>query len=151
VDIRLRPLRDDEWPEFREVLRVEYVRGLVEEAGMKLEDAEAKAKADHESLFVDGRPQESHRIALLEDAASAECVGHLFWGRRSAARAFLYDLFVDERFRGRGVGQQALALLEDEARAEGVKRIWGGNDVARRLYRSAGYEERAVEMSKELK
>ena len=47
-----------------------------------------------------------------------------------------------------------MLLLEDEARSLGLTRIslnvFGGNEVARSLYRSLGYAEKAVAMSKEL-
>jgi ribosomal protein S18 acetylase RimI-like enzyme len=123
VDIRLRPLRQDE------------------------------------SLFPDEEQQPHQRIFILEAANSGEAVGHVFWAPRQApgtttGRAYLYDLFVAERFRGRGLGRRALELVEGDARSEGPPgidlNVWGGNDVARGLYRSAGYDERAVFMSKEL-
>jgi len=47
-----------------------------------------------------------------------------------------------------------MRLAEDEARALGVSRIelnvFGGNAVARRLYLSMGYAERAISMGKDL-
>ena len=50
--------------------------------------------------------------------------------------------------------RQAMELLEAEVRADGLPgidlNVWGGNDLARSLYRSLGFEERAVFMSKEL-
>jgi ribosomal protein S18 acetylase RimI-like enzyme len=63
-------------------------------------------------------------------------------------------LFIDERFRGQGLGRKALELVEADARDAGLRgidlNVWGRNDVARRLYRPAGFDERAVFMSKEL-
>ena len=159
MDIRLRPLRSDEFPDFLELLRVEYVRGLVEEAGMTYAGAEEKAATDHASLFPDRAPQPNHRIYIVEDAATGERNGHLFWAARqppgsAGKRAYLYELFIDESFRGRGLGRRALELFEAEARDEGLPgvdlNVWGGNQAARGLYRSAGFEERAVFMSKEL-
>jgi ribosomal protein S18 acetylase RimI-like enzyme len=153
VDIRLRPLRDDEFPDFLDMLRVEYVRGMVAEAGMTSEAAEEKATADHASLFPDGGRQAHHRISVVEDAAGGEPVGYLFWAPRGT-RAFLYELLIDEPFRGQGLGRRVLELFEAEARTEGLPgidlNVWGGNEVARRLYRSVGFNERAVFMSKEL-
>jgi ribosomal protein S18 acetylase RimI-like enzyme len=68
--------------------------------------------------------------------------------------AWLNEVEIDEPFRGRGYGRRALDLLEEEVRRRGIPEIvlnvWGGNDVARALYRSEGYFERAVEMAKEL-
>ena len=159
MDIRLRPLEQHEFRAFLDALRVEYVRGLVEDARMPTAEAERKAAADHASLFPDGAPQPNHRISLLVDGGTGERRGYVFWALRRppeavANRAYLYELFVDEPFRRRGVGRRALELLEDEVRAAELPgidlNVWGGNDTARALYRSAGFEERAVFMSKEL-
>jgi ribosomal protein S18 acetylase RimI-like enzyme len=153
VDIRLRPLREDEFAEFRVAQRREYIRSLVDEAGMTHAEAEEKAEADHASLFPDGVAQPQHRIEqLVNDVGDG--VGHVFWAPRGSGRAYVYDLFIEEGFRGQGLGRKALELLEADARAAGLRgidlNVWGGNDAARRLYRSAGFSERAFFMSKEL-
>ena len=124
---------------------------------MTSEEAEEKAANDHASLFPGGRPQPDHHLYVVEGEAG-EAVGHLFWAKRaapgSASRAFLYQIYIDEPFRGEGFGRQAMQLLEAEVRAEGLPgidlNVWGGNDLARSLYRKLGFEERAVFMSKEL-
>jgi ribosomal protein S18 acetylase RimI-like enzyme len=67
---------------------------------------------------------------------------------------FIYDIRLDERFRGRGYGKAAMEFAEEEARRLGVGRValnvFGGNEVARNLYRSLGYQENAIAMSKTL-
>jgi ribosomal protein S18 acetylase RimI-like enzyme len=152
MDIRLRPLRQDELAQFLAALRREYVRGMIEDAGMTPAAAEEKADADHRSLFPDGTVQAEHRIAQLENDGG-DHVGHVWWAPRGAGRAFVYDLFIEEHFRGGGLGRRALELVEEDARAEGLSgidlNVWGRNEVARRLYRSAGFDERAVFMSKD--
>ena len=157
MTVRLRPLRDDEVRGFIEGLRREYVRGLIADARMTREEAEEKAATDHASLFPGGSPQPDHHMYVLENEA-AEPIGHLFWARRLApgatARAFLYEIYLEEPVRGRGLGRKTMELLETEVRAAGLPgidlNVWGGNDLARSLYRSLGFEERAVFMSKEL-
>jgi ribosomal protein S18 acetylase RimI-like enzyme len=159
VDIRLRPLGEDEFPDFLERLRIEYVRSMVEEAGMTSAAAEEKATADHASLFPGRVPQPNQRIYILEDEATGERAGHLFWAERQppgslGTRAYLYELLIDERFRRQGLGRRALDLLEKQVRDEGLPgidlNVWGGNGAARALYRAAGFSERAVFMAKEL-
>ena len=63
-------------------------------------------------------------------------------------------MWIDPDLRGRGLGRRAMELVEREVRARGLERVelnvFGGNAVARSLYRSLGYAERAVIMSKEL-
>ena len=159
MTVRLRPLRDDEVPRFIDELRDEYVRGLMEDASMSRQDAGEKADSDHAALFPGGRPQADHHMYVVEDEFG-EPVGHLFWAKRlapgsgSVSRAFLYQVYIDEPFRGRGHGRRAMELLEAEVRAEGLLgidlNVWGGNDLARSLYRKLGFEERAVFMSREL-
>jgi len=67
---------------------------------------------------------------------------------------FVYDISIDPRFQGRGYGRATMTLAEGEARARGISRlelnVFGGNDVARGLYRSLGYVETAVQMAKDL-
>jgi ribosomal protein S18 acetylase RimI-like enzyme len=159
MDIRLRPLRDDELPAFIEHGKREYERSLVEDAGLTPGDATTKTERDYAALFPEGARQSNQRIYALEDAESGEQVGRLFWAERvppegKAARCYLYDIEIDERFRGRGLGRRAMKLLEQEARSAGLPgidlNVWGDNDVARSLYRSLGFGERAVFMSKEL-
>jgi ribosomal protein S18 acetylase RimI-like enzyme len=157
MTLRLRPLRDDEVPEFIETLRAGYEQSLVADASMSAAEAEEKAASDHAVLFPEGRPQADHHLYIVE-RETGEPVGHLFWAKRSfpgsGPRAFLYDVYIDEPFRGRGFGRQAMALLEEEVRAAGLPgldlNVWGGNDLARSLYRKLGFEERAIFMSKEL-
>jgi len=65
---------------------------------------------------------------------------------------FIFDITVEEAHRGRGYGKAAMLFAEEEARRRGLDRValnvFGANAVARNLYRSLGYEENAVAMSK---
>ena len=154
MDIRLRPLRDEEFEGYLAAEQAEYVRSLVDEARLTPQAAAEKSRADHASLFPDGVRQAHQRISVVEDAATAEPVGRVFWAPRGEDRAYIYDLFIEERFRGKGLGRRVLELVEEDARAERLRgidlNVWGGNEVARGLYRAAGYDERAVFMSKDL-
>jgi hypothetical protein len=53
-----------------------------------------------------------------------------------------------------GIGREAMLLFEDEVRSRGLGKatlmVFGGNEVARSLYRSLGYAERVVFMWKTL-
>jgi GNAT superfamily N-acetyltransferase len=155
MDIRLRPLRDDELPRFIEASRADYVDGLVAHARMP--EAFARDKAAHDlAPYAGGSIPDGHSLYWIE--GNGERVGRLWFSERPSARlgrlAWLYELEIDERFRGRGYGRRALELLEDEVGRRGITEIalnvWGGNETARSLYRSRGYFERAVEMAKEL-
>lgn len=121
--IGLRPLREDEYADWDHAHRAQYALGLVQHAGLSRDEAEAKVARDIPVVRRDGE-------------------------------AWLYDITIDESERGRGYGRGAMVALEDEARALGHERIalnvWGGNDVARGLYRSLGWAEDSVHMRKRL-
>jgi len=57
--------------------------------------------------------------------------------------AFVDELYVEEKFRGRGVGRRAMEFVEERARELGVNAIHlevdRGNDAALGLYRRTGY------------
>ena len=79
----------------------------------------------------------------------------LWWGAdRGGGESFIYDITIDPDHQGRGYGRATMRLAEDEARSRGIGRIelnvFGGNDVARGLYRSLGYVETSVQMGKDL-
>ena len=156
MSLELRPMREDEYAAWLPLMRDEYARAMIEEGGFAPEGAHDKAAADVERLFPGGRPSAEQLVFVVE--AEGEPVGELWLAEREdplqPSSLFVYDLHVREAFRGRGYGKAAMLLAEEEARRRGIDRIalnvFGRNDVARRLYRSLGYEENAVAMSKSL-
>ena len=158
MDIALRPLRVDELADFLARGQVSYARDMVDQAGIPEEAAQAKSAHDWTSLLPEGLASPGQHLFALEDTASGERVGDLWFAERDSdfgdKAAFIYSIEIFEEFRGRGLGRQAMLALEDEVRRRGLARIalnvFGGNDVARSLYRSVGYAETAVFMSKAL-
>jgi ribosomal protein S18 acetylase RimI-like enzyme len=149
--IVLRPLREDEYQAWDAAHRAEYARGLVEHVGMPREQAEAKVERDVPQVLPQGLATPSTWIWAVED--EGRVVGTVFLGVRDGG-AWLYDITVAEGERGKGYGRAAMTALEDEVRALGYDTIglnvWGGNDVARGLYRSLGWAEESVHMRKRL-
>lgn len=149
--ISLRPLREDEYAGWDEAHRREYARGLVEHAGLSREEAEAKVARDVPAVLPRGLATEATWIWAVE--ADGRRVGTVFLGLRGDG-AWLYDITIDESERGRGHGRGAMTALEAEVRALGYDSIglnvWGGNEVARGLYRSLGWDEQSVHMRKRL-
>ena len=149
--IELRRLRDDEFAAWDAAHRAEYLRGLVEFAGMSPTDAAAKVAHDIPAVLPEGLATNDVRIWAVE--AEGRKVGTVFLGLRGGG-AWLYDITIDEAERGRGYGRAAMTALEDEIRALGHAsvglNVWGGNEVARGLYRSLGYAEESVHMRKRL-
>ena len=153
--LRLRPLRDDELPGYIEHGRAAYGHDLEAQAGLTADQARTKMEADWARLLPDGTVPDGNRLYVLEDE-NGERVGDLWWAERpndfGERSAFVYNIEVWPEFRGKGYGKEAMALFEEDARTQGITSfglmVLGGNDVARGLYRSIGYAERAVFMTK---
>ena len=154
----LRPLRDDELGPYVEHGKAEYARDMVENAGLSPEQAQKKSDHDWAMLLPHGRVPQGHYLFAIEDDDSGQRVGDLWFAERTndfdSTVAFVYSIEISEPFRGRGFGKQAMLLLEDEVRGLGLSHValnvFGGNEVARSLYRSLGYAETAVWMRKAL-
>jgi ribosomal protein S18 acetylase RimI-like enzyme len=158
VALRLRPLRADELPAFVEHTRAAYEHELVAQAGLKPSDAERKARDDWSRLLPDGQIPPGNDLYAVEDAGTGERVGDLWIAERpndaGETTLFVYSIEIFPELRGRGFGREAMQLFEAEGRRRGLSQanltVLGGNEVARSLYRSLGYVERAVFMSKDL-
>ena len=150
--VRLRELLDDELPEWLTAARRSYVDDLERHAGMTSAEAEEKARRDHEALFPDGKPKEGQHLFAIEDE-SEEAIGRLFFAMRPGG-VWLFEIELEERVRGSGLGREAMLAFEQCARELGAEKVtlnvFGGNEVARSLYRSLGYVEESVHMGKRL-
>jgi ribosomal protein S18 acetylase RimI-like enzyme len=151
----LRPLRDEELPAWIEQHRAWYAADMVANGGLGAEAARQKAAADMAALFPDGSPADGAVVLAVEHGG--EVVGSVWFASRDGPEgpfAFLYAIQVDEAYRGRGIGREAMLLFEQEARARGFTRamlnVFGGNERARGLYRSLDWTETSVHMVKEL-
>jgi GNAT superfamily N-acetyltransferase len=156
VKIKLRPMRADEFPAFAATTKEGYVRDMSENGGVDPGTARTKAEEDFARLLPDGLASAGQFLFVIEDEDGA-ARGALWFAeeeRRGRPCAFLYDIHVDEASRGQGVGRLAMQQLEQEASARGLGAIelnvFGGNVVARSLYRSLGYAETFVGMRKQL-
>jgi ribosomal protein S18 acetylase RimI-like enzyme len=149
--VTLRPLREDEFEGWSEAHARGYAEGMVAFADLSREEAEAKAARDVAAVFPQGLATEGIRLWVVEDQGRA--LGTVFLGVRDGG-AWLYDITIDEAERGRGYGRAAMLVLEDEVRGLGFDalglNVWGGNEVARGLYRSLGFREVSVGMKKQL-
>ncbi len=155
MNVLLRKLRDDELPAFGEVSMARYVQSIELHGGVPHELAAEKARRDFEALWPDGRPGPEHHIYAVEKDGFG--IGFLWLAERDSHGrkvVWVYDVWIDEEHRGRGLGREAMRLAEQETRMFGGARlelnVFGRNDVARGLYRSLGYEESAILMGKDL-
>jgi GNAT superfamily N-acetyltransferase len=126
-----------------------YAADIERHAGWTPADARAKAERDMAAMFPQGQVQPGHTLLVLEE--TGERVGEL-WFKAFERGLWLYWITIVPERRGQGLGREAMGLVEEEARRLGhgtiELNVFGGNDTARSLYRSLGYAEEAVVMSK---
>jgi ribosomal protein S18 acetylase RimI-like enzyme len=153
--IRLRPMTPEEFPAFVAASKAAYAHDIEVHGGQTREAALAKAEADFPAVLPMGLDTPGHAISVVE--ADGTAVGRLWLAERESGGRrvlFIYDISIDPGQQGRGYGRAAMGLAEEEARTRGLGRIelnvFGGNDVARGLYRSLGYVETSVQMAKDL-
>ena len=67
-------------------------------------------------------------------------------------KAFIYDFVVEESFRGRGFGKQALTAMEEKLKAMKVEsvglHVFGDNVGAQELYKKMGFRITGIQMKK---
>ena len=146
--LQLRPIDDEEFVAWLPLLRDDYARDLIRDYGMSADEARTQAVAE-----IDGHRSPAHSVFVIE--VQRKPVGHLWLVERRdgyGPTMVVYDIDVDEPYRGHGYGRAAMVFAEEEARRRGLTRIalhvGARNEVARNLYRSLGFEENEVAMSK---
>jgi ribosomal protein S18 acetylase RimI-like enzyme len=153
--VRLRPITAEEFPAFVAASKAGYAHDIEVHGGQTRQAAQEKADADFPAVLPQGMETPGHSIFIVE--ADGAAVGRLWLAERPLGGRrvlFVYDVSIEPDHQGRGYGRATMTLAEEKARARGIGRIelnvFGGNDVARNLYRSLGYQETSVQMGKSL-
>jgi len=157
------PMTDAELKAFLPYTREEYINDRVTNGGEDRRTAEEVAATSMAECFPDDRPAEGHWLFTGRDASTDEQIGVLWLFERNGVAGtaeaagtsvFIYGVEVDSGRRGHGWGRELMTYAERWAAARGAREIalnvFGGNTVARGLYTSLGYSERAVAMAKAL-
>jgi ribosomal protein S18 acetylase RimI-like enzyme len=116
-----------------------------------------RSRQEHTRLLPRGLQTRDHHFFVIEDSETGQAVGMVWLNTRLVSArpsGFIYALDVEESFRRRGYGRQAMLELEHVARGMGLKQlalhVFAHNDAARALYESLGYQIASLNLSKEL-
>ena len=150
----VRPMTDVEFPSWRARHEVEYAANMIDFGGVDPASAKAKAAQDFARLLTNGLDTDGHWLYTVEGNDGSPA-GSLWLSERDDEQGtmlFVYDVNIDPDRRGQGLSRAAMEFASDEARRRELPRVvlnvFGGNEVARNLYRSLGFEEMAVWMVK---
>jgi ribosomal protein S18 acetylase RimI-like enzyme len=152
--IRLVPMTEPELTSRLSQMWVAYAESLLD-AGFTSDEAAANVERNRRSLFTDGHPNADQYLFDVFDDGTR--IGALWLAEETAAGRggwYIYDVEIDEEYRGRGLGRATMRAAEDFARDHGGVRlglnVFGPNEVARRLYESMDYRITAIGMRKDL-
>ena len=149
------PMTQPEYDEYLKHLIPDYAADNVRAGYWDESEALEKSRQQTAALLPQGLQTKDHYIYNLVDGD--QIVG-MIWLKAQLDRAvksgFIFDVMVDEKFRGKGYGRQVMSLIEEKARELDLKSIglhvFAYNKVAKNLYESMGYEVSSLNMIKKL-
>ncbi len=155
--IRLSPLSETEFEEYIELDIPRYAEENVRAGYWHTEQALDKSRAEHKKLLPDGLKTKNHLFFRIEETTQGGWIGTIWlYTNFEAAEptGFIYSIDIEEPFQHKGFGRQAMLALEDKARELGLRRlalhVFAHNHPARVLYEKLGYQDKSMNMSKEL-
>ena len=148
----LLPMSGPEFDLFLERSIPEYAEDKVRAGNWTEAESLERSRKEFEELLPQGlNTSDNFLYTLYND--DKEVLG-MIWIKVDQLSAFIYEVYIEEKFRGKGNGKSIMLLLEEKAREMGLKtlklHVFGSNHVARRLYETVGYETTNVNMSKTL-
>lgn len=153
--ITLRKMNEGEFESFLARSIPQYASEKVKAGNWSAEEAIERSRQEHASLLPQGLATPDHHLYTI--ALDGEPVGDLWLAVQQmsgGATGFIYDVFIAEPFRRRGIAWQALKLLENEAARLSIGKyslhVFGFNTAARALYGKLGYEITNINMEKTL-
>lgn len=155
--VELIPMNEYEFQiyEARETAR--YAEANVRAGYWSPAEALDKARQAHRRLLPQGMATPGHHFFAIVAADIQGPVGAIWMAEErstSVPSGFIYDLFVEEPWRGRGLAGQAMLALEERARQLGLAtlylHVFADNPVARALYDKLGYRVTSLNMAKPL-
>jgi ribosomal protein S18 acetylase RimI-like enzyme len=152
--IRLVVLPDQDLEEWLALMWADY-RSQLLGAGFSSEEASLNIEQNGKTLFDNGVPNDDQRVFHVMDEEVK--VGSLWLATREKQNTgewYVYDIMIDEEYRGKGFGRSTMRVAEDYVKSQGGTilelNVFGPNAVARGLYESLGYKTMTIGMRKDL-
>ena len=150
--VRLVQIEQQDFEAFLERGIREYAEDHVRNENWPAEGALERSGEQFEKLLPGGiHSKHQHLWSIIDDDNNK--IGVL-WVQVKDGKAFIFDFFINEAFRGRGYGKQALAAMDEKLKAMDVEsvalHVFGDNITAQELYKRMGFEISGIHMRKKL-
>lgn len=151
--IKLEPIQQEEFERFLEREIRGYAEDHVRNGNWPAEGALERSRKEFEHYLPEGIHSQDQYIYSIIDESDNK-IGVL-WVQVKDHKAFIFDFVIDEAFRGRGYGKQALAAMDEKLKsmnAESVAlHVFGDNIAAQELYKKVGFQITGIHMKKTLR
>jgi RimJ/RimL family protein N-acetyltransferase len=155
--VRLVPMNEAEYQTYLDISIREYAEDKVQAGNWQPEEALEKSAQEFHKSLPEGVATRDQYLYTIEDETLGVKVGMIWLARiRQGAKPvmFIYDFQIDEAYRRKGYGEQAMRAAEEQAKVLGLDtmalHVFGFNHGARALYEKLGYEITNINMAKKL-
>jgi ribosomal protein S18 acetylase RimI-like enzyme len=156
-ELIVRDMTRNEFEEWRDRTIRSFADEQVTAGNRPADEAIELATKANDVLLPDGFAT-AGMLFLRAALPDGTCVGVSWLGlthpRGAPDCAFIYDIEINEAYRGAGYGRALLAAAEDAVRSRGLGRlelnVFGDNARAIRLYETSGYRVVTQQMRKSL-
>ena len=150
--IILEPMQQEDFERFLENEIRGYAEDHVRNGNWPAEGAIERSRKEFATLLPEGVHSKDQYLWSIVDEENNK-IGML-WVQVKDQKAFIYDFVIDEAFRGKGYGKQAMTAMDENLRSMKVKsvglHVFGDNITAQELYRKMGYQITGMHMNKDL-
>lgn len=150
--VKLEPIEPEDFDRFLESEIGNYADDHVRNGNWSAEGALERSRKEFESLLPDGPNSKDQYVWSIVDEGDNK-IGVL-WVQVKDGKAFIYNFVIDEMFRGKGFGKQALAAMDEKLKSMNVEsvalHVFGHNVSAQELYKKMGFEITGIRMRKYL-
>lgn len=151
--IKLEPIQQEDFERFLERGIRDYAEDHVRNGNWSPEGALERSKKEFERYLPDGiHSKDQYLYSIINDNGNKISV---LWVQVKEHKAFIFDFVIDEAYRGKGYGKQALAAMDEKLKSMSVEsvelHVFGDNITAQELYTKAGFQITGIHMNKKLK
>ncbi|MFD1020716.1 GNAT family N-acetyltransferase [Thalassobacillus hwangdonensis] len=145
MTIKFSKMNEQDFKEFYDVATINFANDKINNGSWPEQTALEQSKEAFQSLLPDNEKTENHYLKniLFMDRK----IGYMWYAINStepSPHAYLYEIFINPEFRGKGFGTEAMRLCMKEIEQKGIDDVWlhvfGHNHGALKLYQQLGFE-----------